>query len=112
MAPIKIDPSSTSAVPPRWEASTKLVALVGLLIALCALVYLLRGLIIPVLMAMVMAYILVPAVDLFHYRLRLPRTVAIAVVYALLLALIVAVPAGTIPGFVNQGVGFVNAIPD
>lgn len=108
-----LSPSSSSASPtPQWEASTKIVALVGLLLALSALVYLLRGLIIPVLMAMVVAYILIPAVDLFHYRLRLPRIVAIVVVYALLLALVVIVPAGTIPGFVNQGVGFVNDIPD
>lgn len=96
---------------PQWQASTKLIALVGLLLAVCALVYLLRGLIIPVLMSMVVAYILIPAVDLFHYRLRLPRTLAIALVYILLIALIIAVPAGTIPSFVSQGVSFVNAIP-
>jgi predicted PurR-regulated permease PerM len=97
---------------PRWQSSTKLVALVGIILAACALVYLLRGLIIPILMSMVVAYILIPAVDLFHLRLRLPRTAAIGVVYLLLVALVIAIPAGTVPGFVNQGVGFVNAIPD
>ncbi len=96
---------------PSWQPSTKLIALVAVMLALSALVYLMRGLIIPILMSMVLAYILIPAVDLFHKRLRLPRTAAIALVYILLIALLIAIPAGTIPGMINQGVGFVNAIP-
>lgn len=51
----------------------------------------------PLILAVILAYILTPLVNLLHKRLRLPRVLAILLVYILLLAAIITLPAVVIP---------------
>ncbi|MBK8432832.1 MAG: AI-2E family transporter [Chloroflexi bacterium] len=95
----------------RWQPSTKQMALGAILILFVLFIYLIRWLIIPILMSMVMAYVLLPAVDLLHKRLRLPRLLAIGLVYVLLIGFLVAIPAGTVPGLISQANAFIRNVP-
>ena len=104
-------PQPPPALPPHWQPSTKQLALGALLIAFVLIIYLIRWLIIPILMSMVVAYVLLPAVDLLHKRVRLPRLLAIALVYLLLIGALVAIPAGTIPGLISQANTLIRNVP-
>lgn len=94
-----------------WQPSTKQLALGAILIVFALFVYLIRWLITPILMSMVVAYVLLPAVALLHVHLRMPRTVAIAVVYILLIGILIAIPAGTIPTLITQTNSFIHNVP-
>lgn len=96
---------------PKWQLSTKLIALVTLMVVIAYIIFLIRILIIPILMSMVVAYILLPPVDFLHTKLRLPRTLAIGLVYVIVIAALVAIPAGTLPRLIAQINNFINNIP-
>lgn len=96
---------------PKWQLSTKLIALVTLMVVIAYLIYLIRILITPILMSMVVAYILLPPVDFLHQRLRLPRTLAASIIYIIVIAGLIAIPAGTLPRLIGQINNFINNIP-
>jgi predicted PurR-regulated permease PerM len=87
-----------------------LILLILLILALL-LLYRIRGLLLPFIMAIVLAYLIEPVVKLLTHRPRLPRGAAIAFVYLLILAALVAIPVSAIPPIVNQANNLINNTP-
>ncbi|MFK7803805.1 MAG: AI-2E family transporter [Anaerolineae bacterium] len=98
-------------VSPRWPVGIKRIALVTSLIALAFILFQVRLLIIPILMSMVVAYLVLPAVQLLHNRLNVPRVLAIALVYLTLFGALIAIPATVTTPLINQFNRFVSAVP-
>jgi predicted PurR-regulated permease PerM len=87
---------------PRWSDATKFwVITLGTLLAGLVL-YRLRHLIPLVGLAIILAYVLNPLVNLMTLRGRLTRTLATGVIYLGFLALIVVVPALFVPSLLEQ----------
>jgi len=86
----------------QWNRTTKLVFIVSLIVLLLLGLYLFRDILLPVTMAVVLAYILKPLVDLLDRRVGLPRTLAAVVVYGLLLVGVVVILATLVPFIIHQ----------
>ncbi|MFT5193823.1 MAG: putative PurR-regulated permease PerM [Cellvibrionaceae bacterium] len=96
---------------PRWPVGIKRIALVTSLIVIAFVIFQVRLLIIPILMSMVVAYLLLPAVQLLHNRLNVPRVLAITLVYITLLGALVAIPATITTPLIAQVNIFIDAVP-
>lgn len=86
----------------RWSRTTKRLVIVGLVIILLLVLYLFRALLPPVAIALVLAYILKPVADFVQRRSKLPRTLAVVLVFVTLLLLISIVPVTIVPYGVEQ----------
>jgi len=84
-----------------WSADTKRYILTLSLVAIAGLVYLARSVLPLILWAALFAFVLHPVVSLLH-RLRIPRTLAVVIVYALFLTFLIAIPLIVIPLTVQQ----------
>lgn len=84
-----------------WSESTKRWVVVGLVVGGSLLLYRVRSLLPPVILACLLAYLLTPVVDLFK-RVRLSRTKATVVTYLLLLLVIVLAVSLLVPMVVQQ----------
>jgi len=87
---------------PRWSPLTKLVVVI---LALALFIYLLfrfGAVLPPLILAIILAYILSPAVNLVEKHIHLPRGLAILSAYIMLLGLIALLFALIIPPFVEQ----------
>lgn len=96
---------------PRWHGTTKRLAIIVLLISLALLLFSVRHLVLPVLMSLVMAYVLWPVVQVLHVRLRLPRTLSLALVYLLVIATLIAIPARFTSPILRQVNALIADIP-
>lgn len=97
---------------PPWQDSTKRIAVTLLVILTLLSLYLVRSVIIPIMMSFVLAYLLLPAVEVIQKRFRIRHSFAVSVVYLLLVALIIAIPITTIPQLITQGNDLIANIPD
>lgn len=97
---------------PDWSIRTKRAVVSGLLIVLLLFFYQLRGVLIPVIMAVVVAYVVLPLVNLLHQRTRLSRNLSIVVVYLLILAILLAIPITTVPSIINEANALIERTPD
>jgi predicted PurR-regulated permease PerM len=88
---------------PRWPAGTKRLVVAALLVLAFLAIYRVRALLIPVIMSVVIAYIILPLVELLEKRTHLSRNLSIAIVYLGIAAILVAIPVGTIPQLIVQG---------
>lgn len=79
-------------------------------ILLAGLLYLIRSVAIPFLLALILAYFLDPAVDLLEDR-RLSRTLSVLVVFAGFLALVAALAAFLVPAVKQEVVLIQKALP-
>lgn len=86
----------------RWSAATKFWVITFGTVLTGLVVYRLRHLIPLVGLAVILAYILNPVVNLLTHRGRLNRTLATAMVYLGLLALIAIVPVVFVPNLFEQ----------
>ena len=96
---------------PRWRNSTKRLVVTIIIVLALLLLFRVRVLIIPLIMTTVLAYIVLPAVDFLHERTRLSRNGSIAIIYLLIAALLIAIPASTIPQLITQGNALVSNTP-
>lgn len=96
---------------PHWSASTKrIIAVILVTLAFLAL-FLIRSVLIPVIMSFVLAYILIPAVDMLQKRTNLSRGISTAIIYLLIVALLIAIPVTTIPQLIEQGNTLIDITP-
>jgi predicted PurR-regulated permease PerM len=82
---------------PHWPYATKLT--ISLLL-LAFLVYILRQfheIIPPIIIAIIIAYVLNPFINLFQTRIRLPRALIILFTYIIFIAIIITIPIVIIP---------------
>lgn len=97
--------------PVLFSARTKL--LIGLAIAALLVIFLLaiRSILSPFLWALIAAYLLGPVVNYLNVRGRLPRPVAVAVIFALAAIGLVAISRYLYPRVVDGGTVFIEDIP-
>ncbi|MGD2041763.1 MAG: AI-2E family transporter, partial [Anaerolineae bacterium] len=86
----------------EWSRTTKRLVVVGLIIVLLLTLYIFRTLLPPVILAFVLAYILKPLADSIQRRSKMPRLVAVILVFLILLLVFSVVPATVVPYVVNQ----------
>ncbi|RMG95218.1 MAG: AI-2E family transporter [Chloroflexi bacterium] len=96
---------------PRWSDSSKRTVWLILIGGALLLLYRLRYLLLPLIMAVVLAYLVTPAVKGLQSRFRLPKSVALALVYLLIVAALIAIPASAIPPIANQINNLLNNTP-
>jgi predicted PurR-regulated permease PerM len=65
----------------------------------------------PIIMAMVLAYVVLPIVDFLNHHTRLNRTMAVALVYLVITAILIAIPVTTIPQLINQANNLISNTP-
>ncbi len=98
-------------ISPRWHGTTKRLAIVTLMIGFAWLLIAVRRLILPIFMSLVVAYVLWPAVQFLHKRLRLPRALSLAVVYLFVIFLLIAIPARVTSPLLRQLNAFISNMP-
>lgn len=86
----------------KWSDRTKQWVLAGIIVLTAVAFYQFRRILTPVVLALILAYVLNPAVSFLHRRLRVPRTLAALLVLLILLGLIALVPILIIPALVDQ----------
>lgn len=105
-------PSKPAHISPRWRTSTKRLALTTLLVLSLLAIYSIRSVLLPIIMAMVLAYVVLPIVEFIYRRTALNRNMAIALVYLTITGILIAIPVTTIPQLINQGNNLINNMPD
>jgi predicted PurR-regulated permease PerM len=96
---------------PAWSASSKRLVLTILLVLALLLVYRIRILLLPLLMAFVLAYLIEPAVQFLMRRTPLPRIAVIVFVYLIVVAGLVSIPVSAITPIVHQTNNLINNTP-
>ncbi len=96
---------------PPWSASTKRAIVIILLAVLALVVYRIRGLVLPLVTAVMLAYLVEPLVKLINQRTRLARGWAIGLVYLVITAVLVSIPVSAISPIVSQVNNFINNLP-
>lgn len=87
---------------PRWSAGNKRFVIISLMIAALLILYRVRGLLMPFVLAVILAYLVEPLVKLIHQRTRMPRILVIVGIYILIIAILLAIPVSAIPPIVGQ----------
>ncbi len=85
---------------PRWSTNTKLIVMLAILVMAGFFLVRFQVLIIPLIMALIMAYLLNPVILFFMKYLRGSRTIAVLILYAALILLLIGLAGGV--GFLLQ----------
>ncbi|MCP4427333.1 MAG: AI-2E family transporter, partial [Chloroflexi bacterium] len=96
---------------PPWSASAKRAIVIILLAILALALYRIRVLLLPLITAVILAYLVAPLVQFITRRARLRRGWAIALVYLVILAALVSIPVSAISPIVSQVNNFINNLP-
>lgn len=86
----------------RWSPQAKLVVVIAGMVVVVWALFRFSSLLSPLIIAIILAYLLTPAVNWLHHRARFPRALALLVVYLLLLGLISVVPLLVVPPLVRE----------
>ncbi len=81
----------------EWSRTTKRLVIVGLSIISLLVLYMFRALLPPVGIAVVLAYLLKPVADFAQRRTRLPRSLAVLLVYVVVLLVLITIPVVVAP---------------
>jgi predicted PurR-regulated permease PerM len=106
------EPEKVVTVSPRWRASTKRIVVVILLVIAFLALFRIRSFLIPLILSIVIAYILIPAVEFLRRRAGLSQYLSIAIVYLLIVAILIAIPAITIPQLISQTNNLIANTPE
>ena len=87
---------------PHWNATIKVVVGVILFVLFALALYAFRGVFVPLIIGLIMAYVLQPVVHLIQRTTRLSRGLATGLLYLILLALVVPVGIIFIPVAIDQ----------
>jgi len=85
-----------------WSKEVRIIVFIGTVICVLALIWFFRGVINPLVIAALFAYVMGPAVDYLLKKTRLSRTTAVLIVYFVTLLILLAIPAVFVPIVVNQ----------
>jgi predicted PurR-regulated permease PerM len=96
---------------PTWSSTGKRLVFIFLVILLLLLVYRVRNLLLPFILAMILAYLVQPLVKQISRVTRLPRTLTIVLLYLVIIAALIAIPASTIPPVIGQVNTLITNIP-
>jgi predicted PurR-regulated permease PerM len=96
---------------PSWSTSTKRTTVIIVLAIVVLALYRIRGLLLPLVTAVILAYLVEPLVKFITRRVRIRRSIVIAIIYIILLAALVSIPVSAISPIVNQVNNFINNLP-
>lgn len=96
----------------RWSPTTKRLIIAGIVILFVMLITRISGILPQVAITIILAYVISPIADLISKHLRLNRTFVVAIIYLVLIALILTLPALLIPFLVSQIQDFVEYTPE
>ncbi len=88
------EPSASSRSSPDWQPGTRLVIGVLLILMVIILLYALRQLLVPVVLAMLLAYVLHPLVTRLELKARIPRWAAVGLIYVVLVLVMAGMGTG------------------
>jgi len=103
--------SPNSSGSPAWSASSKRTIIIILFIGALLLLYRVRLLLLPLSLAIILAYLIEPVVKLITRRASIPRTVAILIIYLILLIALISLPVTAVTPIITQGSLFISNIP-
>jgi predicted PurR-regulated permease PerM len=106
--PKSLDPASGS---PSWSASSKRTIIVFILVLALLLLFRIHIVLLPLSLATILAYLIVPLVNLVTRLFRLPRLLVIICVYLALVVLIISIPVIAIPPLITRGSVFISNVP-
>jgi HAD superfamily hydrolase (TIGR01549 family) len=86
----------------EWSRTTKRLVIVGLVIVLLLVFYVFRSLLPPVAIALVLAYLLKPIADVAEKRTKLPRTLAVILIFLVILVAFSTIVVTFVPYAVDQ----------
>ena len=86
----------------KWPKESRYIALVGFVICLVGIIWYFRGIINPLIVAAIFAYVLHPVVNFLRDQTRLSHSLAVVIVYLGSLFLLVGLIAWLTPVLVNQ----------
>lgn len=86
----------------KWSTTTKRLVIAGLVVILVVGAWLVRGILPPILLAVVLAYLLKPVVDYLERRAHLSRSLAAILVFLALLVVLATVSFTLAPYLVDQ----------
>jgi predicted PurR-regulated permease PerM len=93
---------------PRWSSQTRLTVSLLLVALFIYLLFRFSVVLAPMILAVILAYVLSPLVNLLQSRLRIRRALAALLVYVLLLAVLVTLPVVFVRPLANQ---FAELVP-
>lgn len=96
--------------PRKWSIETRRWVVIGLVLAAVAIEYAIRDTIAPLVIALLVAYLLNPLVTFLQARLKIARLGAVALVYLVLVALIIAALATLVPLLIRQISGLARGL--
>jgi predicted PurR-regulated permease PerM len=94
-----------------WSPATKRIILIGTVIAGLVFISQVGQIVPPLIIAVILAYILSPIATFVSDRLRLNRTLVVSIIYLILIAGILTLPALFIPPLINQIQNFLEELP-
>ncbi len=104
---VKIPPTNPS---PRWSPNTKLIAGLTLIAIVAVLVVRFRALIVPILMAFIVAYMLLPLALLMSRKTPLSCAMAVNIIYLVFILVLLGLLTWGGVGLVGQIQNLINAI--
>lgn len=96
---------------PPWSSNTKRAVVIVLLAVVFLAVYRIRGLLLPLVTAVILSYLVNPLILLITRRTRLNRNLVIGLVYLILLAVLVSIPVSAISPIISQVNNFIGNLP-
>lgn len=87
---------------PQWSTTFKYFIAVIILIAVVMVIWVIREMINPLIIAGILAYLLHPGAAFLSRKTRLPESVSVIIVYFLSLVIIISIPVIATPVIVNQ----------
>jgi predicted PurR-regulated permease PerM/GNAT superfamily N-acetyltransferase len=105
-------------ISPRWSTNTKLIVMLAILAVIGFFFIRFQVLIMPLIMAVILAYLLNPIVTALSKNLRLSRTIAVLILYGFLILLLLGLLSGAglllqqqLSGVLATVLHFINSIP-
>ncbi|KAA3661436.1 MAG: AI-2E family transporter [Chloroflexi bacterium] len=97
---------------PPWSTTSKRLVWLVLFGLATLVIFRVRALLLPLIMAMILAYLINPLIQLIVRRTRVNRLLAIAIAYLILIAALVYIPVSVISPIVNQINAFIQNTPE
>jgi len=108
---LETDMNARSNLSPRWTSTTKLVVASTIVVIIGALLVRFHGIIVPVMMAFILAYLMHPLASFISRRTRLSWRGAVNIIYLLLLVIILGLLTAGGVGLVQQIQSLIEVVP-
>jgi predicted PurR-regulated permease PerM len=96
----------------NWSPTTKRWVVIFSVVAIFLVVRRIGSILPPIIITFILAYILIPIADFLSTHLRLKRALAVLIIYLVLIAILVTLPALFIPPLIAQIENFIEGLPE